>query len=59
MVEGKGAIQSQFDRLDISRGDWIKIEPGTPHTMLNFDPEDMIVVCVSSPAFDMDDVYYD
>jgi mannose-6-phosphate isomerase-like protein (cupin superfamily) len=59
VVEGHGAISPQYDILDISRGDWIKIEPHTRHTMINFKHEDMVVVCVSSPAFDMDDVYYD
>jgi mannose-6-phosphate isomerase-like protein (cupin superfamily) len=34
------------------------IEPGSEHALINESPEDMVVVCICSPAFEMEDVYY-
>ncbi|MFA6447021.1 MAG: cupin domain-containing protein [Patescibacteria group bacterium] len=42
----------------ISSGDWIKISPETPHAFNSCSSEDLILVSISSPAFDMEDVYF-
>lgn len=58
VVEGEGFIE--FDRIRrlAKPGDWIMIEPGSEHALINESPEDMVVVCICSPAFEMEDVYY-
>ncbi len=59
VVEGEGVFHP-IDSCNepIHRGDWIKIETKTPHRFVNTAPEDLILVCISSPAFDMEDVYF-
>lgn len=58
VVQGKGELFTDHCHEFIGHHDWIKIEPKTPHTIRSLGPEDLIVVCISSPAFDMEDVYY-
>ena len=58
VVEGKGFIEQDGVREPIQSGDWIQIDRGVLHGLINESPEDMVVVCVCSPAFRMDDVYY-
>jgi mannose-6-phosphate isomerase-like protein (cupin superfamily) len=58
VVEGKGAIEIDRARQPIGPGDWLTIDPGTEHALINESPEDLIVVCVCSPAFQMEDVHY-
>jgi len=58
VVEGKGSIGNDKTHRPIRSGDWIRVNPRTEHSMRNESPEDMVVVCVCSPAFQMDDVLY-
>jgi mannose-6-phosphate isomerase-like protein (cupin superfamily) len=58
VVEGKGFIEINQVRHSIQSGDWICIDPGIEHGLVNESPEDLVVVCVCSPAFEMEDVYY-
>lgn len=58
VVEGKGFIHDNGARRAIKAGDWISITPETEHGFLNESPEDLVVVCVCSPAFKMADVHY-
>ncbi|MCX6786580.1 MAG: cupin domain-containing protein [Candidatus Kaiserbacteria bacterium] len=58
VVEGEGFIEMDFVRRSIQPGDWIRIDPEIEHALRNESPEDMVVVCVCSPAFKMDDVHY-
>jgi mannose-6-phosphate isomerase-like protein (cupin superfamily) len=58
IVEGKGFIEIDRARQPIQPGDWILIDPETEHALINESPEDMVVVCACSPAFEMEDVHY-
>lgn len=58
VVEGKGFIEIDQVRQPIQFGDWIRIDPETEHALVNESPEDMVVVCACSPAFQMEDVCY-
>jgi mannose-6-phosphate isomerase-like protein (cupin superfamily) len=58
VVEGKGFIEIDRERTPIKPGDWIVIEPEAEHALVNDSPEDMVVVCTCSPAFEMEDVHY-
>ena len=58
VVEGKGFIEIDRVRQPIQSGDWIRIDPETEHALINESPEDMVVVCTCSPAFQMEDVHY-
>ena len=58
VVGGRGFVQLGKTQLAIQPGDWIRIDPDTDHAFLNDQPEDLVVVCVCSPAFNMDDVLY-
>jgi mannose-6-phosphate isomerase-like protein (cupin superfamily) len=58
VVEGKGFIEINRVRQPIQSGDWIRIDPETEHALINESPEDMVVVCTCSPAFEMEDVHY-
>jgi len=58
VVEGTGFIEINRVRQTIQSGDWIRIDPETEHALINETPEDLVVVCICSPAFEMADVYY-
>ena len=58
VVEGKGFIEINRVREPVQPGDWIRINPETEHALINESPEDMVVVCTCSPAFEMEDVHY-
>jgi len=58
VVEGKGSVRINGTTFPIESGDWIRINPATEHALINESPEDMVVVCVCSPAFWMEDVHY-
>jgi len=58
VVNGKGFIKIGPVYEPIRSGDWIRIDPGTEHVLQNESPEDMVVVCTCSPAFQMEDVHY-
>lgn len=58
VVEGEGFIELDRARKLARPGDWIMIEPESEHVLINESPEDMVVVCICSPAFQMEDVYY-
>ncbi len=58
MVDGKGFIEIDRARKPVKPGDWIQIEPEAEHALVNESPEDMVVVCTCSPAFEMEDVHY-
>src|SRR3989344_1044963 len=56
VVEGKGFIEIDRVRHPLESGDWIRIDPETEHGLFNEAPEDLVVVCICSPAFQMEDV---
>jgi len=58
VVEGEGFVEIDRECQTIKFGDWIQINPDTEHALLNGWPEDLVVMCVCSPAFQMEDVYY-
>lgn len=58
VVEGRGFIELDRVREPIQPGDWIQIDCGKEHAFINESPEDMVVVCICSPAFQMADVHY-
>lgn len=58
IAEGKGLVASNQIRQSVQSGDWIRIDPETEHGLINESPEDMVAVCVCSPSFRMEDVYY-
>lgn len=57
VVEGKGLIDTVYDKKPVKHGDWIRIDPEVDHGFINESPEDMVVVCVCSPSFSMEDVH--
>jgi mannose-6-phosphate isomerase-like protein (cupin superfamily) len=58
VVEGEGFVEIDQVHFPIQSGEWIRIKPGTEHALRNESPEDLVVVCVCSPAFQMEDVRY-
>lgn len=58
VVEGNGFIEIDQVRQPIQSGNWICINPGKEHSLLNESPEDLVVVCTCFPSFKMEDVYY-
>lgn len=58
VVEGRGSVQLNGTIFPIEPGDWIRINPATEHALINESPEDLVVVCVCSPMFQMEDVHY-
>lgn len=58
VVEGRGFVAVDGAHQPIQSGDWIRISPATEHALINESPEDLVVVCVCSPAFRMEDVHY-
>lgn len=58
VVEGRALLKCGDKSGEIGPGDWIRIDPEEEHIISNRRPEDMVVVCVCSPAFQMEDVYY-
>jgi mannose-6-phosphate isomerase-like protein (cupin superfamily) len=58
VVEGKGFVAIDGVQHPIQSGDWIRINPATEHALLNEESEDLVVVCVCSPAFWMEDVHH-
>lgn len=57
VVEGKGFIELDRARQPVQPGDWIRIDPEIEHALINESPEDMVVVCVCSPAFQIEDIH--
>jgi mannose-6-phosphate isomerase-like protein (cupin superfamily) len=58
VVEGQGYIELDGKRQVIQANDWLRIDPMTEHRFINEAPEDMVVQCICSPKFDMNDVHY-
>ncbi len=58
VVEGEGAIEIDGVSYAVARGDWIRINPGEAHALRNYKDRHMVVVCVCTPCFSMDDVHY-
>ena len=58
VADGKGLVRTNQENHSIQSGDWIRIDPKTEHALINESPEDMVAVCVCSPSFRMEDVYY-
>lgn len=58
VVDGKGFIEINRVREPLQSGDWIHIDLETEHAFINESNEDLVVVCVCSPAFQMEDVHY-
>lgn len=58
VVEGSGAIKGDHEGMPICAGDWIRIDPGTFHSLENWKGQYMVALCMCSPKFDPADVYY-
>ncbi|HEY9788100.1 MAG TPA: cupin domain-containing protein [Candidatus Obscuribacterales bacterium] len=59
VVEGHGLIKLNGASEEIRAGNWIRIEPGVEHGLVNESFEDLVAVCICcAPAFDMGDVHY-
>jgi len=58
VVEGQGAIEVDGASHPITRGDWIRIDPGEEHAFRNENDESLVVVCICTPCFSMSDVHY-
>ncbi len=58
VVEGTGFIEISGTRKRIQSGDWMRVGTDTYHGLYNESPEDLVVVCICSPAFRMEDVHY-
>lgn len=58
VVDGQGFIKINQIPHPIRPSDWLCIHPETKHGFLNEATEDLVVVCICSPAFQMEDVHY-
>ena len=58
VVEGEGFIEVNGVTHAINHGDWIRIDFGETHALRNSNDQHMIVVCICTPRFKMEDVYY-
>ncbi|QQG45352.1 MAG: cupin domain-containing protein [Candidatus Sungiibacteriota bacterium] len=58
VVEGGGFIEVDGVSYPIRRGDWIRIDPDEKHALRNRNDQHMIVVCICTPCFKMEDVHY-
>ncbi len=58
VVEGGGFIELEGILHEIVTGDWLTIKPREIHALRNINEQHMVVVCICTPCFSMDDVYY-
>ncbi len=59
VIEGGGYIYSgSSGGRTLSSGDWVRIDPGTPHSLRNHHDQHLVALCMCHPRFDMDDVHY-
>lgn len=58
VVEGQGIIEVDRVTHYVVPGDWIRIDPNECHALRSEDDRHMIVACVCTPCFSMDDVHY-
>ena len=58
IVEGNGFVEINGNNVPIAKGDWIQIEPEEFHAFRNNNDQYMVVVCICTPVFTMNDVYY-
>lgn len=58
VVEGGGFMDIDSCGISVGRGDLVEIEPGERHAFRNNRDQYMVVVCVCTPSFGMEDVYY-
>lgn len=58
VVEGHGAVELNENPYPINRGDWIRFNPGEKHAFRNENVRNLVVVCMCTPCFSMEDVYF-
>jgi mannose-6-phosphate isomerase-like protein (cupin superfamily) len=56
LVEGKGILYLQGERLPLKKGDEITIPRGVPHYFTNTDKEPSVAFMVFTPPFDGSDI---
>ena len=55
ITSGKGLMTLNKDRFPVCQGDTILIPPDTPHQILNTESDDLVFLCVCSPAYSHQD----
>lgn len=55
VTEGSGWMQLGTQRFPIRAGDSIRIDPGTPHKLINSAGGEMVVLCCCCPPYSHDD----
>lgn len=55
ITRGQGVMTLGNEQLQVCRGDSILIAPNTPHQIMNNCDEDLIFLCVCSPAYSHQD----
>jgi mannose-6-phosphate isomerase-like protein (cupin superfamily) len=55
ITQGVGRMRLGTESLNVSVGDTIVIEPGTPHCITNTGRDELKILCASSPAYSHDD----
>lgn len=55
ITQGTGRMRLGTESLNVSAGDTIVIEPGTPHCITNTGRNELKILCASSPAYSHDD----
>ena len=58
VLEGSGFLEVDGTAQRIETEDWIQVNPGEAHVLLNINSEHMTVLRVYNPAFDATDVFY-
>lgn len=58
VVEGRGVLELNGRNYRIEAGDWIRVEPEEFHALRNQGEQHMVVACICSPHFNMEDVHY-
>ena len=55
ITQGMGRMRLGTAMLNVSAGDTIVIEPGTPHCITNSGNDELKILCACSPAYSHDD----
>ncbi len=55
ITSGKGIMTLGEESFSVSTGDTILIPPNTPHQILNTGIDDLVFLCVCSPAYSHED----
>jgi mannose-6-phosphate isomerase-like protein (cupin superfamily) len=60
IIDGNGWVETGGNHNPpVFPGHWLRFDPYDPHAFRNRHEKEMSVVCICSPAFDMEDVFFE